>query len=400
METIVSIFIGVLNGLLSIPVAFLFLELVSALNSVTDDDAEFAEDGLPRRVAVVVPAHNESAGLLPTINDIFPQLKRDDRLIVIADNCSDDTASVAAAAGATVVIRDNLAEIGKGYALAFGIAHLKQDPPDFVVFIDADCRIQADMISRMAAVCVRLDRPIQATFLMQAPEASPVDHSFAEFAWIIRNWARPLGLRYLHCPVQLMGTGMMFPWSVICSAPLASRNLVEDLELGLDLAAMGKAPYFFPYVIGTSEFPSTEKGTRSQRLRWVQGHLATLFYRVPKLLCKAVFRANLDLLALTLDLAIPPLSLMGLAILATFGLTCVAAATVAPPYLVWISLANLTTFTFGIWLAWFKFGRTVIAARQFLLLPSLALVKVRLYLGMLLGRTTKQWVRTDRSRPD
>jgi glycosyltransferase involved in cell wall biosynthesis len=57
---------------------------------------------------VIVPAHNESAGILPTIEDIKRQLSPGDRLLVVADNCSDDTAAVAAAAGAEVIARDDV----------------------------------------------------------------------------------------------------------------------------------------------------------------------------------------------------------------------------------------------------------------------------------------------------
>src|SRR5450432_1851679 len=157
---------------------------------------------------------------------------------------------------------------------------------------------------------------------MKAAENSPIDHSFAEFAFLLRNWIRPLGLRHLGCPVQLMGTGMIFPWDVIRSAPLASGNLVEDLKLGLDLAAVGKAPLFFPFVIGTSTFPMSDKGTDSQRQRWVQGHIGMILKTAPRLLFLAIKRRNLDLLVLTLDLAVPPLSLLGLLIVGIFVLTC------------------------------------------------------------------------------
>lgn len=400
METIVSLLIGALDGLLAFPVAFFFIEIVAALNFVSKDDFEGLSNGRPQRVAVVVPAHNEGAGLIPTIKDILPQLGDDDRLIVVADNCTDDTAAVAEGAGALVLVRNNPSEIGKGYALAFGIRHLKCDPPDFVIFIDADCRIQADMIPRMAAVTARVDRPVQATFLMKSPKNSPIDHSFAEFAWIIKNWVRPLGLRSLNYPVQLMGTGMMFPWETIRRAPLASGSIVEDLKLGLDLAAAGKAPYFYPFVVQTSDFPANDGGTRSQRLRWVQGHLETLFGLVPRLLGKSIASANFDLLALTLDLAIPPLSLLGLALVAAFGLTCVAALATVSHYLIWLSAANLTLFLVGIWFAWWRFGRDVITAGQFARVPGLALGKARFYLEMALGRKAKQWVRTDRTKKD
>jgi cellulose synthase/poly-beta-1,6-N-acetylglucosamine synthase-like glycosyltransferase len=386
------------SALLSIPIAVLFIEVIAALNAVEEKDWESASAGDKNSVAVIVPAHNESTGVVPTITDIKPQLWPGDRLIVVADNCSDDTAAAATAAGAEVVLRNDLTKIGKGYALGYGISHLESDPPDFVVFIDADCRIQSDMIGRLKEVCQHKQRPVQACFLMKAPEGVTVDHSFAEFAWILKNWVRPLGLRYLNCPVQLMGTGMIFPWQVIHGAPLASGNLVEDMKLGLDLAAVGKAPYFFPFVIGTSEFPVSDKGTNSQRQRWVQGHIATILGMTPRLLFLAIKRRNLDLLVLALDLAVPPLSLLGLMLVTAFGLACLSlllGASVAPLAL---ATTNLATFAVTIYLAWLKYGRVVLPVHALSTIGPLILKRLQLYSEMALGRTATSWVRTDRSK--
>jgi cellulose synthase/poly-beta-1,6-N-acetylglucosamine synthase-like glycosyltransferase len=398
MLTSISWILAGTAGLLSIPIAVLFVEVLAGLNSITASKSEVSNPGDSRRVAVVVPAHNESVGVIPTIEDIKPQLKDGDRLIVVADNCSDDTASVAAAAGAQVIARNDPDKIGKGHALGFSIAHLSNDPPDFVAFIDADCRIQADMIKRLAEECGRIQRPVQACFLMKASKDSPIDHSFAEFAWIIRNWVRPLGLRYLHCPVQLMGTGMIFSWDVIRAAPLASGNLVEDLKLGLDLAAIGKPAVFFPFVIGTSEFPMTVNGTESQRQRWVQGHIGLIVTRVPRLLFQAFTSRNPDLLVLALDLLVPPLSLLGLLNVGVFLLTCLATAFGLPSAPMEISAMNLMVFTITVLFAWLKFGRDALPARSFLKIGPLIVQKLRLYGQMLLGRGAAQWVRTDRGK--
>jgi glycosyltransferase involved in cell wall biosynthesis len=94
-----------------------------------------------RRIAVLIPAHNESAGITATIEDIKQQLRPGDRIVVVADNCSDDTATIAASLGAEVSTRNDLNRIGKGHALDWGIDHLSADPPAIVLVIDADCRI-------------------------------------------------------------------------------------------------------------------------------------------------------------------------------------------------------------------------------------------------------------------
>ena len=158
-------------------------------------------------------------------------------------------------------------------------------------------------------------RPVQALDLMIAPDESPINSRVAEFAWRVKNWVRPLGLRALGLPCQLMGTGMAFPWDVICSADLASGLIVEDLKLGLDLALAGNSPIFCPSACVTSDFPSSVEGVQSQRLRWEQGHIGMILTTAPRLIFAAIVRANVDLLALAFDVAVPPLSLLGMLVM-------------------------------------------------------------------------------------
>jgi len=382
---------------LVIPIALLFLEVLAALDPVRAPS--FAEPAQLHHIAVVVPAHNESSGIIPTIRDIQSQLSAADRLLVVADNCSDDTAAVAAAEGCEVLTRNDASKTGKGYALAWSIEHLRANPPDFVIFIDADCRIQSDMIWRLAQACASLKRPLQACFLMKQADNSPIDHSLAEFAWVLKNWVRPLGLRSLKLPVQLMGTGMIFSWRDIQNAPLSSGHLVEDMKLGLDLAARRNAPLFFPFVVGISEFPQTTKGTESQRQRWVKGHLG-MIARIPRLLIRAAIDRNPELFVLTLDLLIPPLSLLGLLITFSLVLNLVAVAFGISPVPAFVAIANLLVFATCIGFAWLRFGRDIIRPAKFLLLGSMALKRLILYCQILLGRTASGWIRTDRGTHD
>ena len=272
-----------------------------------------------RRVAVLIPAHNESTSLLPTLADIKAQLHAGDRLLVVADNCSDDTAAVAVAADAEVVERNDPDRKGKGYALAWGLRHLGMDPPDIVIMIDADCRLAASAIDRLAAACAMTHRPVQALNLMISSDESPVNSRVAEFAWRVKNWVRPSGLRALGLPCQLMGSGMAFPWDLIRSVDLASGLIVEDLKLGLDLALAGNSPVFCPSAGVTSYFPFSVEGIESQRLRWEQGHIEMILTAAPRLIFAAIVQANLDLLALAFDLAVPPLTLLGMLVAGDSG---------------------------------------------------------------------------------
>ena len=101
-------------------------------------------------LSILVPAHNEAVGIVEILTAIKSQLLPVDRLLVAADNCSDDTAKVATTAGAEVIERTDPARRAKGYAVDFGIQHLAKRPPDIVIIVDADCMVGQGAIDRLA----------------------------------------------------------------------------------------------------------------------------------------------------------------------------------------------------------------------------------------------------------
>ena len=347
-------------------------------------------------VAVVIPAHNESDGILPTITDIQAQLRPQDRLIVVADNCTDDTASIASAAGAEVVERKDTTKIGKGYALDFGLAHLSNDPPGIVVMIDADCRVSPHAIAELASTCQYTNRPIQGLDLMQAPNRSQLSYQAAEFAWRVKNCVRPIGLLNLNLPCQLMGTGMAFPWQVIRATDLASGRIVEDLRLGLDLALAGSPALFSTSAVVTSYFPESTQGAAHQRRRWEHGHIQFILSAVPRFLALGVVRRNLGLFILALDAAIPPLTLFGLLLTGTFVLSGFAAFLGLTPLI--ISGIALAAFLLSAFLSWRQFGQDLLPHRRLHLIARYGIGKLSVYGALVFRRGVSQWHRADRSK--
>src|SRR5664280_743596 len=354
MQSLLSFLLTAAAALLVIPATVLLAEVVSC---IAWPQREYSSNGgiePHQSVAVLVLAHNESTGLLSTIADIKTQLRSGDRLIVIADNCTDDTACVATASGAEVIERSDSARIGKGYALDFGLRYLSTDPPEIVIIIDADCRLSQNAIAKLALTCQQAGRPVQALDLMTAPNESSLNYQVAEFAWRVKNWVRPLGLRNLDLPCQLMGTGMAFPWQVIRSAELASGRIVEDLILGLDLALAGHPAIFCPSAIVTSHFPDSTKVANTQRRRWEHGHLQTIIAVVPRFLVIAVIQRDLNLLALTLDLAIPPLSLFAILATGIFALSGIAVLFGFSSTALIVSAVTLMAFAIAVLMSWWR----------------------------------------------
>ena len=128
-----SFLLATLAGLIAIPVCVFCIEILAAVTLPQRKLLLPPKNNVRRRIGVLVPAHNESAGLLDTLEDIKAQLRSGDRILVVADNCTDDTAAIARTAGAEVTERHDPAKIGKGYALDWGLQHLSADPPEIVI---------------------------------------------------------------------------------------------------------------------------------------------------------------------------------------------------------------------------------------------------------------------------
>jgi cellulose synthase/poly-beta-1,6-N-acetylglucosamine synthase-like glycosyltransferase len=381
--------------LLAIPITVLLVEvLASFLPSAKTDKASIK--GERRRVAVIIPAHNESLGILNTIKGVQKQLLSGDRLLVVADNCTDDTARIALANGAETIERNDPAKLGKGYALDYAIRHVSLDPPAVVICIDADCCLSEGAIDQLARVCQATQRPIQALDLMSAPAGSPINHRVAEFAWRLKNWVRPLGLRALGLPCQLMGTGMAFTWDVIQPAGLASGALAEDVKLGLDLAQAGSPALFYPFASVTSEFPQSNESASHQHRRWEEGHIRLIIASAPKLIYRSILSGNLGLLALGLDLIVPPLTLLVALVTTLFVVSGSAEFFGASPTAFYVSASSLLALIFAVFLSWIGYGRDLLPPRSISSVVHYMFAKLPLYRHIFSRRAASTWIRADR----
>ena len=391
----IILFNGLFSALLLLifmPVLVLFLQVLLACLPVRVKPAP----SIARpRVAVLVPAHNESSVIVATLGSILPQLQAGDRLLVVADNCSDDTAASARAAGAEVVERSNQQQRGKGYALDFGVQHLASDAPEVMIIVDADCQVSAGSIARLACRCVDSGRPVQALNLMHAPAGAGLKVRIAEFAWRVKNLARPQGWAQLGLPCQLMGTGMAFVWRDLSLTNLASGHLVEDLKMGFDFCLSGKPPLFCPEAQVDSFFPRSDEGVSTQRTRWEHGHLGVILSDAPTLLGESIRRGNWSLLAMTLDLLVPPLALLTLLTVAGFVMTWLWFALSGLWLPALIASSGVALLGATVLLAWAKFGREVISFATLLYAPFYALKKIPLYVSFLFKRQV-DWVRSKR----
>ena len=378
----------------AVPLAVLTVELLAALFPRRN---AISSVGNRPNCAVLIPAHDEEIGIVATVANVLAQVRPGDRVLVIADNCTDSTAEVARTAGAEVVVRHDPDRRGKGFALDYGLRHLRADPPPVVVVVDADCELGHGALNALVLQAATTGRPAQGIYLIGTGEERDPRRRLSAFAVLVKNEIRPLGLHRLGLPCLLTGTGMAFPWAVIGKADLGTGNIVEDMKLGIDLALAGVAPSLCPSARLTSGAAPDLRTAIQQRTRWEHGHVNTLIAKTPRLLITGVLRFRPGLIGLGLELGVPPLSLLGAGnflLLANCIVWWLALSGSWAPVAV-IGGAFFIALAAGL-LAWVKFGRRVLPFGVLIATPAYVLWKVPIYLKMAVSRQ-KTWVRTART---
>ena len=244
MIDIVDIVLLVLVVMLSVPLGVVTIQCFVALFAGRSARQKSSAAARPS-IAVLIPAHDEASVIARTLVSVCSHLREDDRIIVIADNCRDETAVVARSYGVEVRERNEPLHRGKGYAVEYGLRSIASNPPDVIIMLDADCVIERGGLEQLGQTAADTDRPVQAAYLMNPPvDASPRD-ILSAFAFCIRNLVRPHGLHALGLPCLLTGSGMAFPWSVLRNVRMQGESIVEDMQLAIDLIGAGHPPIFF-----------------------------------------------------------------------------------------------------------------------------------------------------------
>jgi 1,2-diacylglycerol 3-beta-glucosyltransferase len=311
-----------------------------------------------RRFDIVVPAHDEEAGIGATVVSLlaldYPAALR--RVVVVADNCTDGTADRAREAGAEVIVRTDAGRRGKGYALALAFERsIEAGLADAVVVVDADTTVSPNLLLAFAA---RLDQgavAVQAAYGVRNPDDSWRTRLVA-IAFALFNTLRCLGRERLGCSVGLRGNGMCFAVSVLREVPHQAFSIVEDLEYGVRLGLAGHRIHYAAEAEVLGDMAATAEASKVQRRRWEGGRGRIAREQALPLLRRGMATPDRVLLDLGLDLATPPLAFLAALALAGTALSVVAAALVTPPLVApWVwgaSLAALLAYVArGWWLS-------------------------------------------------
>ena len=194
------------------------------------------------RFAILVPAHNEEL-LLPRLLENLQQITYPLNLFevfVVADNCSDTTATVARSYGATVFERQDPTQRGKGYALRWLLERISTSSQEYdaYIFLDADSVVSPNFLNVMDCRFRSGSQAVQAYYTLPDPFRTPI-LTLRFVALVLKHFVRPRGRAVVGLSCGLFGTGMGFKRSLLETHDWNAFTLAEDIEYYLRLTSHG-----------------------------------------------------------------------------------------------------------------------------------------------------------------
>lgn len=250
--------------------------------------------GLPRLVALL-PAHNEALNLPAAVRSLQDQSRPPDEIIVVADNCTDDTEGVARALGVQVFCtRDNVHKKAGALNQALFELDRRLDDNALVLVMDADCILDPTFLESAREV---MAAPAGSWRSRGGPVIGGVGGTFLggpggglvgmfqrnEYARYARDVRRLQGRALV-----LTGTASVFPLRILRQVAEARRTgalpdksgagdvydvhvLTEDNELSLALMHLGYGIVAPRGCTLVTEVMETWGDLARQRARWKRG---------------------------------------------------------------------------------------------------------------------------------
>jgi cellulose synthase/poly-beta-1,6-N-acetylglucosamine synthase-like glycosyltransferase len=348
------------------------------------------------RFDLVVPAHNEALAIAATVANLklldWPRERY--RILVVADNCTDATAALAASAGATVLERHDTTRRGKGYALQFAFQRSREDGlADAVVVIDADAQVSGNLLEALASRIEQGAHALQAHHgVLNASGAWRTRLlTIAMAAYhVVRSRARERA----HLSSGIRGNGWCVTHAVLEQVPYQAFSLAEDIEFGIDLGLAGHRVYYAGEAHASQEMVVDGKTAGKQRQRWEAGRFQLIRERTVPLLKAALERRSAVCLDLALDLIVLPLSYVALNVGALLLISVLAAWWIPALHgWIWLALGCVAALALYVLRGWQLSGT---GARGLLDLAGAPVFIAWKVILMLTRNGPTEWLRTDR----
>lgn len=274
------------------------------------------------RFGVIIPAHNESELIGRTLKKLqsinYPSELYE--VIVVADNCDDNTGEIAESLGASCLYRYDPDKRGKGAALHWVFPQLlSTGNHDAYVVIDADTHMAENFLTVINHHLLQGAEVVQAYSEPRHPDRSPLE-SLAFLGFALNRNLRYHGRSRLGWSANLMGTGMCFARNIIAKYGWNTTTMVEDIEYGMFLRLQNVRVVFAYDARISVEIHKDIDQSQGQRTRWDMGKFEVRNRYLPQLLRKGIEKRDLGYFDSAMELLLPPFSIFVIMVLACFGL--------------------------------------------------------------------------------
>jgi len=349
------------------------------------------------RFDVIVPAHNEAQLIQATVKNLLKLDWPEDRyrVIVVADNCTDDTAKLAREAGAQVLERHDENKRGKGYALDYAFEYsLTDQQADAVVVVDADTEVSPNMLEAFASRIENGAHALQGVYGVLNPNDSWRTRLMT-IAYAALHQLRWRARERMKLSCGIRGNGWCVTHTLLNNVPYKAFSLTEDLEYSIDLALANYRVVYCDEVQILGLLVSSETAATSQRQRWEGGRWSLIRSRLLPLL-RASMRPNGKIcLDLALEILVPPLSYVFINIVLLM-IAAGIATVVVPSMSPWLLISALCALSLILYVmrGWQLSGVGMRGLLDLARVPSFVLWK----LIVMLRKRGSGWIRTEREK--
>jgi len=233
---------------------------------------QFPQAAPKHRFAVMIAARNESAVIGALVESLKQQDYPDELydIVVIPNNCTDDTAGVAQRAGARVLECTVPVKV-KGDALRFAVSRLMGEDYDAFCVFDADNVVDSQFLREMNNALCAGARAAQGYRGCKNPYDTAISGCYAIYSWMFNRFYNQ-GKAACGLSTMASGTGFMVSRSVLKElGGWNTRTISEDLEITVQCALHDTPIAWVPTAISYDEQPLTFKESVKQRKRWSSG---------------------------------------------------------------------------------------------------------------------------------
>jgi cellulose synthase/poly-beta-1,6-N-acetylglucosamine synthase-like glycosyltransferase len=257
------------------------------------------------KTAVLIPAHNEELHLSKTLESL-QHCSGEFEIVVIADNCSDQTATIAREHHVRVIERQNKSLLGKPYALQYAFSILLLEDVEIFTIVDADTIVHPNLIEMIQQAFQNGALAVQSRCILTEKMITPLQR-LSRIAFSASNVVRPLGRERWGFSAGLLGNGFAISRIILLKVPFEVNSIVEDAAYHIKIVEAGyRVHYIDQSEIETIHPPSTAASI-TQKSRWEGGRWRLLRDRGMDLF-KKILHGKYRLVEPLLDLLLLPLS--------------------------------------------------------------------------------------------